>query len=184
MMRRFAAVLVCVCAVAGACANVADTPPVAKGASAADSADQFLVGMNVKLNDAGVQRADINADSAYFYNDNTLLLMRAVRTQFYTTTGVQEGLLTSRRAKYDTKTDLMEATGDVVLVTQDGRRLTTPQLIYDKSKNLIHSDSAFKYVTPDDVLEGVGFDSDPGMNSLKVLHGAKGKGSVMTLPKR
>ena len=183
-MRPLVGAFLCACTVAGACANVADTPPVAKGASAADSADQFLISMNVKLNDAGVQRADINADSAYFYNDNTLLLMRAVRTQFYTSTGVQEGLLTSRRAKYDTKTDLMEATGNVVLVTQDGRRLTTEHLIYDKSKNLIHSDSAFKYTTPDGVLEGVGFDSDPGMNPVKVLHGPGGRGSVMTLPKR
>jgi LPS export ABC transporter protein LptC len=182
-MRRAALVaLLGACALAGACIET-DTPPLAKGATAADTADQFLIGMSVKLNDAGVQRAEIRADSAYFYNENTLLLMRVVHSQFFTSTGVQEGLLTSKAARYDTKTDLMEATGDVVLVAQDGRRLTTQQLIYNKSKDLIHSDSAFKYTTPDGVLEGVGFDSDPGMNSIKTL-GAKGKGSAVTLPKR
>src|SRR5256885_3053852 len=128
MRRGVLVVMACIAAATWACGE-AETPPVAKGATAADSADQFLVGMNVKLNDGGVQRADINADTAYFYNDNTLLQMRAVKSQFYTSTGVQEGILTSRRAKYDTRTDLMEATGDVVLVTQDGRRLTTSQLI-------------------------------------------------------
>jgi LPS export ABC transporter protein LptC len=183
-VKRLALVaLLAASAVADACSE-ADTPPVAKAGSPADSADQFLVGMSVKLNDAGVQRAEIKADSAYFYNENTLLLMRAVHSQFYTSTGVQEGVLTSRAARYDTKTDLMEATGDVVLVTQDGRRLTTSQLVYDKSKNLIHSDSAFKYTTPDGEMEGIGFDSDPGMNPLKVLHGPKGKSSTLTLPKR
>jgi len=175
--------LLCVCALAGAC-NEADTPPLAKSGSPADTADQFLVGMSVKLNDAGVQRAEIRADSAYFYNENTLLLMRAVHSQFYTSTGVQEGLLTSQAARYDTKTDLMEATGDVVLVTQDGRRLTTSQLIYDKSKNLIHSDSAFKYTTPEAEVEGIGFNSDPGMNPLHVIRFLKGKGTPVSVPKR
>jgi LPS export ABC transporter protein LptC len=175
-------VLLGACALAGACTE-ADTPPLIKSGSPADTADQFMRGMSVKLNDAGVQRAEIRADSAYAYNENTLWLMHTVHSQFFTSTGVQEGVLTAKAARFDTKSDLLEATGDVVLVAQDGRRLTTQQLVYDKSKDLIHSDSAFKYTRPDGVLEGVGFDSDPGMSSFKT-RGAKGKGSTMTVPKQ
>lgn len=182
-MRLTLTAFLCAGVAAGACRDL-ETTLQANADSPADSIDQFLVGMNVKLNERGIQRAEIQADTAYFYRDNTLLQMRTVHARFYTSTGVQEGVLTSRRASYDTKTELMEAIGNVVLTTQDGRRLTTSQLRFDKARNLMESDSAFKYTTPDGDIEGVGFDSDPGMNPLRVHRFLKGGSGALTVPKR
>jgi hypothetical protein len=62
----------------------------------------------------------------------------------------------------------------VVVVSEDGRRLTTQELIYNQQKNEISSDSAFVLTEPNRRLEGVGFRSDPNMKNIQILSGAKG----------
>ncbi|HJP60072.1 MAG TPA: hypothetical protein VJ865_08730, partial [Gemmatimonadaceae bacterium] len=72
------------------------------------------------------------------------------------------------------RTSNMIARKNVVVVSEDGRRLTTPELIYNQQKNEISSDSAFVLTEPGRELSGIGFRSDPNMNNIKVLRGASG----------
>ena len=60
------------------------------------------------------------------------------------------------------------------MVTEDGRRLTTPELKYDQQRNEISSDSAFVMTEPNRRLEGIGFRSDPNMKNIQILKGASG----------
>jgi LPS export ABC transporter protein LptC len=153
--------------------------------SAADSADQFLLGMTTVLTEQGLKRSDVEADTAYFYDNNARLEMQGVHVTFFTSTGLQNGILTSRRAVYNSITGVMEAFGNVVLVSTDGRRLTTSQLKYDKHTDQIHGDSAFKFVDPDETQEGIGFDADGGANNLRVRKFIKGsQKNAISVPKR
>jgi hypothetical protein len=68
----------------------------------------------------------------------------------------------------------MVARKDVVVVSEDGRRLTTQELLYSQQKNEIASDSAFVLTEPDRRVEGIGFRSDPNMKNIKILKGASG----------
>jgi hypothetical protein len=68
----------------------------------------------------------------------------------------------------------MVARHNVVVVTEDGRRLTTPELNYNQQINQISSDSAFILTEPNRRLEGVGFRSDPDMKNIQILKGASG----------
>ena len=68
----------------------------------------------------------------------------------------------------------MVARGNVVVVSEDGRRLTTEELIYNQQKNQISSDSAFVLTETDRRLEGIGFRSDPNMKNIQILKGASG----------
>jgi hypothetical protein len=68
----------------------------------------------------------------------------------------------------------MIARKNVVVVSEDGRRLTTAELIYNQQKNQISSDSAFVMTEPTRRLEGVGFRSDPNMKNIQILKGASG----------
>jgi hypothetical protein len=79
----------------------------------------------------------------------------------------------------------MVARKNVVVVSEDGRRLTTQELIYNQGKNEISSDSAFVMTEPNRRVEGIGFRSDPNMKNIKILKGASGfqKGvSTQTAP--
>ncbi|MFL5595748.1 MAG: LPS export ABC transporter periplasmic protein LptC [Gemmatimonadaceae bacterium] len=149
-------------------------PPVATHSSLADSADQVIYNLRFRLTDQGVWRAQLEADTAYGFDENTRIELEKVHTTFYTTSGAKDAVLTSRRGTYNSRTNNMIARKDVVVVSEDGRRLTTSELIYNQQRNEISSDSAFVLTEPNRRVEGVGFRSDPNMQNIQILKGATG----------
>jgi LPS export ABC transporter protein LptC len=133
-----------------------------------------MYGARFNLTDKGLERAQMEADTAYFFEDNTRIELEKVHTTFYTQTGAKDAVLTSQRGTYNSRTNNMIARKNVVVVSEDGRRLTTPELIYNQQKNEISSDSAFVLTEPNRRLEGIGFRSDPNMNNIQILKGASG----------
>lgn len=148
--------------------------PVAAHSPLADSADQVMYGMRFVLTDNGLNRALLQSDTAYFFDENTRIELEKVHTTFFTSTGAKNALLTSERGRYNSRTNNMVARKNVVVVTEDGRRLTTPELTYNQQTNQISSDSAFVMTEPNRRLEGVGFRSDPDMKNIQILKGASG----------
>lgn len=170
--------------VSGACSSKKE-PPVAAHSALADSADQIMYGARFKLTDQGLERAQLEADTAYFFDDNTRIELEKVHTTFFTITGAKDAVLTSLFGTTNTRTNNMIARKNVVVVSEDGRRLTTSELIYNQQKNEISSDSAFVMTDPNRRVEGIGFRSDPNMKNIKILKGASGfqKGvSTQTAP--
>jgi LPS export ABC transporter protein LptC len=174
-------VLMIVMAVASACTEK-KLPPVARTAGLTDSSDQVMYGAHFNLTDAGLERAELNADTAFFFDDNTRIELRKVETTFYTASGARDAYLTSRRGTYNNRTSAMVARGNVVVITEEGRRLETPELRYNQQSNEIASDSAFVLTEPGRRLEGIGFQSDPNMQNIRILKTKSGSTGVVTLP--
>jgi LPS export ABC transporter protein LptC len=164
-----------------ACSNKKQ-PPVSGHSVLADSADQIMWGARFNLTDRGLQRAELFADTAFFFNDNTRVELENVRTTFYTTAGAKDAVLTSQYGTYTTRNGGMVARKNVVVVSEDGRRLTSQELKYDQTKNEISSDSAFVLTEPNRQLEGIGFVSDPNLNNIRVLRGASGFANQVKTP--
>jgi len=148
--------------------------PTARGSALADSADQVMFGVNFTLTSAGVSRARLRADAAYFFDDNTRIELDKVHTTFFSPSGVKDAVLTSERGTHLQRLGNMLARKNVVVVSEDGRRLTTQELLYSTGRNEISSDSAFVLTEPNRRLEGVGFRSDPNMTNIRILKGAAG----------
>jgi hypothetical protein len=68
------------------------------------------------------------------------------------------------------------------VITEEGRRLTTPELRYDQALNEISSDSAFTLTEPGRSLSGVGFKSDPNMQNVQIFKTKSGSTGTVTLP--
>ena len=169
------AVLMCALAVAGALAcSSKKQPPVAAHSPLADSADQVMFKARFNLTDKGLQRAQLESDTAYFFEDNTRIELEKVHTTFFTATGAKNAVLTSDRGTFNSRTNNMIARKNVLVVSEDGRRLTTPELVYNQQRNEISSDSAFVMTEPNRRLEGIGFRSDPDMKNIRILKGASG----------
>ena len=171
-MQRLIA-LALVIALCAAC-DTKKQPPVATHSPLADSADQVMYGARFRLTDAGVARALLHADTAYFFDDNTRVELEKVNTTFFNSTGAKDAVLTSRRGTYNSRTRNMVARKDVLVVSEDGRRLTTSELIYNEQRNEISSDSAFVMTEPNRRIAGIGFRSDPNMNNIQILKAASG----------
>jgi LPS export ABC transporter protein LptC len=167
-------------AIVAACGGEGTAPPRVSGSPMADSADQMMFGVSTLLTDRGVLNAELEADTAFFFDENTRIELRVIKLTFYTRTGERNSVLTGREGTYNTRQSRMEARGNVVVVSEDGRRLTTEQLRYDQVRNEISSDSAFVLTEPGRRLEGIGFTSDPNMNNVRVNRLIEGQGAVST----
>lgn len=142
-------------------------------------ADQIMWPMRAALTDRGLLRAELEADTAYFYDDNARLEMTNVTLTFFGSTGARTSVLTSLEGTHHTRSGQSEARRNVVVVGEDGRRLTTEQLRYDQHADQISSDSAFVFVPePGRELRGIGFVSDPNLQNVRVLRQPEGIGTV------
>jgi LPS export ABC transporter protein LptC len=149
-------------------------PPVLTRSAMADSADQVMFGASFNMTERGVIRAELQADTAYFFDDNTRIELDDVNTTFYTVSGMKDAVLTSDHGRYSTRLGNMTAFGNVVVNTEDGRRIVTPELHYNQAANQFTSDSQFVMTEPGRRIAGVGFRSDPGLKNVQVLAGASG----------
>lgn len=163
-----------------ACGSSGTQPPVAKS-SMADTADQVASPVQWNIADHGLLRATLAADSAFWFDDNTRVVMRNILLRFFTQTGQPSSVLTAREGTSNARTNVMEAFGNVRVTGENGRLLTTEQLRYNKAGDQISSDSAFVFTEPGRRLTGIGFISDPAMNNIRVLRNPGG-GGVFTLP--
>lgn len=179
-MRRCWMLSFALVAGAAACTKPGTRPPI--GSTLADSADQVMYGARFNMTEQGVLRAQLAADTAYFFDDNTRVELRHPITTFFTTAGQKNAVLTARRGTYRTQTGEMVARGDVVVNSEDGRRLRSEELKYTQSHNEISSDSAFVLTEPTRRLEGIGFRSDPNLQNVRVLNTLSGATGAVTIP--
>jgi len=179
-MRRVGIVTIGLVALAAACSNGTE-PKVTAANPLADSADQVMFGVSTMITDQGLLRAKLQADTAYFFDGSTRIEARNEKTTFYTTTGVENAVLTSIEGTYNSARGTMQARKHVVVVTTDNKRLETSELNYNQQTNLISSDSAFVLTQPTGVMRGIGFTSDPNMTNLHVKRVITG-GGTFTLP--
>ena len=158
-------------------------PKTGTAASGIDpNADQVVFGSRTLVTDAGLRRAEVFSDTALFYEDNTRMDMRVVRAIFYNSSGAKDAVLTSRTGRFMTRDNILEARGNVVIKSIDGRVLTTEQIKFDSRVNQISSDSAFTLTEEGREASGIGFVSDPDMNNLRILRASRAKARGVKVP--
>jgi LPS export ABC transporter protein LptC len=159
-------------------------PPVASRSLLPDSAEQMQFGVELTLSDAGVRRAFVKADTLLMYDDATRAELRKVIARFYSTSGEQEAVLNSDQGSHSTRLGTMEARGNVIVISKEGKQLNSPHLKYDPTRNEISSDSAFTLTEGERVTKGVGFVSNPDMTNMRILAGAQVTGTEVKIPRR
>ena len=162
-----------------ACRTKGTAPPVEARATLADSAEQMLVTTRSLLVDRGVQRGEMFADTVYVFDDNTRFDMRKVRVTFNTASGAKDGVMSANRGIYNVRNGTLEGFGNVVVVSNDGKRLTSPQLRYSQGLNEVSSDTSFTLVRTGQTVSGIGFKSDPQLTHFNIKRGARGTGTFV-----
>ncbi len=153
-------------------------PPITHAPTLADSAQQVMLDVNTLLTSRGVQRGVLLADTAFVFHDQTRFVFSNPRVSFNTTLGQPNGTMRADRGVYDLRTQILEGFGHVVITTTDGKRLTSPHLIYNQVANLVSSDTAFEMTDKDRTQRGIGFDSDPNLSRFACHKACGGSGPV------
>jgi LPS export ABC transporter protein LptC len=76
--------------------------------------------------------------------------------------------ITARYAKQFVKDNRWEAKNDVVAVNMAGDTLKTEHLIWDERNGKIYSEQYVKIVRPDQIITGIGFESDQSMQNWRI----------------
>lgn len=132
----------------------------------ADSADQIIFGLRHHLTFEGLRRAKLEADTAYYYEASQTIELRTLTVTFYSYVGAETSTLTAREGTYYWRTGYMQARGNVVAVTPDGRRLTTSVLEYNRNTNQIVGPETFLFINAEQRIEGDAFTSDPDFRNV------------------
>lgn len=150
--------------------------------AALDSADQVLLGMTHYVTEAGVLRARVRADTAYFFSNTQRAELRKVHVTFYDVAGRPTSTLTAREGTHHWRTGDMEARGTVVVVRdRDGGTMRTEAMKYSQARNEVSSDVDFVFDAPDRHIEGRGFTSDPDFRNI-TAQSPRGTGGQFILP--
>ena len=149
---------------------------------AADSADQVLEGFSHYVTNEGILRSRVEADTAFFYEPTQITELHKVKVVFFDMKGAESSTLTARRGIYRWQDGSMEASGDVVVVSPDGRRLATDVLRYENAPNLIETDRHFTFDRGEEHLEGNSFRSDPDFRNVVTDRPRGVTGDGMLLP--
>jgi len=106
-----------------------------------------------------IQPALIFSDhlEVYFYNDSSQL----------------QSTLMADYASIDEEKKIMLAQNNVILISNDDKKLETNELVWDENKNKIYTDKKVKITTGKEVIYGEGFTSTPDFKqySITKIHG-------------
>ncbi len=149
---------------------------------APDSADQVLEGFSHFVTNDGVRRSRVEADTAFFYENTQVTELKGVKVVFFDLKGEESSTLTSQRGTYRWVDGSMEANGNVVVLSPDGRRLQTATLRYDNASNTISTDKHFTFERGEEHLEGNSFRSDPDFRNVVTDRPRGVAGDGMLLP--
>ena len=155
-----------------ACTGPDALPPTV---TAADSADQIFFGLVHNLTVDGVLRARLEADTAHFFQSPQRAEMQRVHVVFFSPQGEQTSELASNEGTYDWRSGDMEARGNVVAVTPDGRRLRTSVLRYDRRTDRLTGPASFVFDAPDRHLEGEAFEADTDFRNIVTTRPRRGR---------
>ncbi len=148
---------------------------------ASDSADQVLEGFSHYVTNDGVRRSRVEADTAFYFEPTQVTELRNIKVVFFDLKGEEGSTLTARRGTYRWQDGSMEAKGNVLVVSPDGRRLTTEALRYDNATNQIMTDQQFSFDRGAEHLEGNSFRSDPDFKNVVTdrPRGVSGEGLLL-----
>ena len=149
---------------------------------ATDSADQVLEGFSHWVTKDGIRRSEVQADTAYFYENTQVTQLSNIRVVFYDLNGKESSTLTAKSGTYRWQDGSMQANGKVVVISPDGRKLQTDTLKYDNATNTISTNTHFVMDRGTDHLEGQSFRSDPDFKNVVTNKPVGRAGDGLLLP--
>ena len=154
-----------------ACGDGSPTP-VASTELMEMTSDMIGFGNQTILTTNGVKTGLIKADTAYFFDDSTVVHMRGVDMAIYTEQGAVRATVTSRAGEYEERSQRMHAIGNVVLILPgENRRVESGELYYNPNDGRIWSDSLTTYYNErGETTRGSCFNSDLEFKNLTVCN--------------
>lgn len=146
-----------------------DGPPVASEVLR-EGVDMVMIPMDTYLTREGIRRALLHTDTAEFVAEGEIQ-MRGVELTFFDVDGREASVITAESGTFYENTEDMEASGSIVVLDRrEDRRLETEELRYVAAEDRLYGDRRFTLWEDGGrtELRGEAFESDPGLDSVRV----------------
>ena len=132
-----------------------------------DLPDQQFYDYRLIESTGGIKRWVLESDKMEKYADREDVELYNLQMDFYRD-GEYFSTLTSERGQANLTTKKMFTWGNVVVVTEDGRRLETSELHYDNVSGLIFNDVFDRFTRDEDVMTGIGLEATPDLEYFEL----------------
>ena len=103
-------------------------------------------------------------------NNESALLVGNVEIDFFNDMGKHISMLYADSARIDERNNDLKANGNVYVVSDSGYTLSTQQIIWDNSYEMILAEDSIMFTTTEgDTLYGVGFESDSDLEEWRIF---------------
>jgi LPS export ABC transporter protein LptC len=125
----------------------------------------------ITISDSGIVKAIIHAGYIRVYEEpRRTHLSDGVKVDFYNEEGAKTSVLTSLEASVNDVTNDLEAWGAVVVVSEsDNTVLRTERLFWDNRRELIHTPEFVRIVSPNEKIQGTGFEAKQNLQNYKIF---------------
>lgn len=188
-LQSLVAMLLGVVIVSLALAGCGRQRSVGPSSSTVELPDQEVLDFVLTETDEGAIQWKLYARYAAMYDARNVITARGVRVDFFDEKGQRSSELKAREGEINQLTRDMTATGNVVLQTTEGTRMSTEQMRFLNRTQRIVSDKLVRVERGGDVLSGTGFESDPELKhyefKTKVNATVRtGSGAILTNPQK
>ena len=161
--RLLTGFLVAACCLGGC----SDTDEPRSLSQVSDRPDQQFYDYRLIESTGGQKRWVLESDKMEKYADREDVELYNLQMDFYRD-GEYFSTLTSERGQANLTTKKMFTWGNVVVVTEDGRRLETSELHYDNVSGLIFNDVFDRFTRGEDVMTGIGLEATPDLEYFEL----------------
>ena len=111
----------------------------------------------------------LTGNEAFVFNQSEKNIIMIARAQSYSD-GQRSTTMSSQKLAINNATELMEASGSVLIQAVNGRTINAESILYDGKKKLFSSDEAVKISYPEgDKINGNGFRADSELNRIEIF---------------
>lgn len=148
-------------------------------------ADQTMERLHIQSYGVNDVEWELSAPKAEVFSEKGQTVIHNLEVELYekgkksTTVTADEGLMlageTTASLSLSTFSVTLKAgdmflSGNVVMVSTEGNRLSTEWAHYQKERNLIVSQAPVKVIRPDSITEGVGLEATPDLAKVKIFN--------------
>ena len=123
----------------------------------------------VIFSDSGNTKAVLDAGHISVYSSKGYTLIDSGAVVNFYKDGKIASTLTGNKGKIDDKTKDIEIYDSVRVVNTEGSELKTQKLYWTNATKRVSSDEFVKIITPDETIEGIGFESDQNLKNYKIF---------------
>lgn len=150
------------------CGDTQDPLPVSASAGPTERIpEQQFFDYRLIESEAGVRQWVLESDKMLKYAKEQEVLLVTLTMDFFKE-GEHFSVLTADSGRANLHTKDIHTWGNVVVVTDDDRRLETEDLFFNNETELIHNDVFNRFTRDGDVLTGIGLEATPDLEYIEI----------------